>query len=414
VILLVALLIGTLLLKRFIENITQPLSNLASKAEKVSFGDFGQPIETHSEDEVNDLAQSFNRMLANLKQSHHALSKSEEKYRYLVENINDVIYATDSSGVITYISPAIEAVLGYQPKEVIGRHMNDYVYEEDLLFIKERFQEVLDGELGPSEYRLRDNSGEIRWVRSSSRPIVENKIVVGMQGVFVDISERKQAEEELRNSREQLRNLASHLQSARETERKSIAREIHDELGPTLTGLKMDLSWLSEKIPKEEPLLKKIQAMINLTDININTVRRISAELRPGTLDVLGLMAALEWQAEEFQNRTGIECNLITVPEEISLDEKLSTDLFRIFQEIITNVARHARATKVTASFKKKNEYLELKVKDNGRGITAEQISDPTSFGLIGIRERIHPWRGKVAISGGPNKGTTVTVRVPS
>jgi signal transduction histidine kinase len=131
-------------------------------------------------------------------------------------------------------------------------------------------------------------------------------------------------------------------------------------------------------------------------------------------LDVLGLVAALEWQAEEFQNRTGVKCKITTDPEEISLDEKLSTDLFRIFQELLTNVARHAQASKVTASFQKKRKYLELKVSDNGKGITGEEISDPMAFGLMGIRERIHPWRGTVDIKGVPNKGTTVTVRVPT
>jgi signal transduction histidine kinase len=258
-----------------------------------------------------------------------------------------------------------------------------------------------NGELFPlhaSVYQLLDEEGNF----------------IAVVGFQEDITKRKQTEEELRTSREQLRNLAAHLQSARETERTSIARQIHDELGPSLTGLKMDLFWLVEKIPKEEPLLEKIQTMINLIDTNINTVRRISADLRPGMLDVLGLMPALEWQAEEFQNRTGVKCTITPDPEEILLDKKLSTDLFRIFQEVLTNVARHAQATRVTASFKKKENYLLFKIRDNGTGITAEQISDPRSFGLIGIRERIHHWRGTVTIKGVANKGTTVTVRVPS
>ncbi len=641
------------------KGITRPLNRLTEGVKSLEKGGVAKEVPIETGDEIGRLARAFNDMSKSLRKRERELRESEEKYRYLVENINDVIYALDKRGAITYISPVIEAVLGYQPQEVIGRPFVDSVYEEDLPLIKERFQEVLDGKLGPAEYRLLSKSGEIRWVRSSSRPIVEDNSVVGLRGVLVDITERKQAEialkrreeelriitdnipglvsyvdanghyrfvneqyerwlgipqkdilgkhyrqllgdethelikkyveevlsgklvhyeeylpyqyggkrwvdaeyvpdidvkgevkgffalvtditerkkaeealrvseeryrelansitdvffamdehlkyvywnkaseeltgilekdaigksiyevfpdtpetrkaekiyfevlrkkkprnfvheyhlggerfffditaypsgnglsvfvkdtteqkkaeEELENSREQLRNLAAHLQSARETERTSIAREIHDELGPALTGLKMDLSWLAEKIPREEPLLEKIQTMINLIDTNINTVRRISAELRPGMLDVLGLVAALEWQAEEFQNRTGVKCKITTDPEEISLDEKLSTDLFRIFQEILTNVARHAQATRVTASFKKKKDYLELKVRDNGRGITGKQISDPTSFGLIGMRERIHPWRGKVTIKGVSNKGTTVTVRAPS
>jgi signal transduction histidine kinase len=200
----------------------------------------------------------------------------------------------------------------------------------------------------------------------------------------------------------------------REQERTNIAREIHDDLGQTLTALKMDISWLRKKLPKDqETLLEKTKAMTKLTDMTIKTVKRISTELRPGLLDDLGLVAAIEWQAEEFKNRTGITYKLTIDPEEIILDPDRSTTIFRIFQETLTNIARHAKATRVTISLKKKDDKVELRVRDNGKGITEKQISHPKSFGLMGIRERVHPWEGQVKISGIPGKGTTVVVRIP-
>jgi PAS domain S-box-containing protein len=245
----------------------------------------------------------------------------------------------------------------------------------------------------------------------------QNSIYMGKEVVVtfaLDITELKRAEEELKNSREQLRNLAAYLQSAREQERTNIAREIHDDLGQTLTALKMDISWLGKKLPKDqETLLEKTTAMTKLTDMTIKTVKRISTELRPGLLDDLGLVAAIEWQAEEFENRTGITYKLTIDPEDIVIDEERSTTIFRIFQETLTNIARHAKATRITASLKEKADELVLKVIDNGKGITEKQVSDPKSFGLMGIRERAISWGGEVIIKGLPEEGTTVTVRIP-
>ncbi len=225
---------------------------------------------------------------------------------------------------------------------------------------------------------------------------------------------RKQAEQELRNSREQLRNLSTYLQSAREEERTHIAREIHDELGQTLTALKMDLSWLGKHLPADcEPLREKTKTMVNFVDTTIQTVQRISAELRPGLLDNLGLAAAIEWQAKEFRDRTGIACEVTCLPDDIVIDRERSTAIFRIFQEALTNVARHAEATRIVIKMWQETHTLLLKVRDNGKGITREQILDPHSFGLIGMRERVHVWGGKVKIKGVSGKGTVVFISLP-
>ncbi len=231
--------------------------------------------------------------------------------------------------------------------------------------------------------------------------------------------QRKEAEEELRASREQLRALAAHLQSVREEERKRITREIHDQLGQSLTGFKMDLAWMRNRLqPGGEPvrcgpLLEKITEMGTLLDETANLVRKLCTELRPGVLDDLGLTAALQWQAREYQNRTGIECKVVIDAGELTVDPERSVALFRIFQEILTNVARHAQATRVTTELKAIGPDIVLAVMDNGRGITESEKAGAKSLGLLGMRERALMLGGEVDIQGTPGKGTTVRVRMP-
>ncbi|MBC8182509.1 PAS domain S-box protein [candidate division KSB1 bacterium] len=226
--------------------------------------------------------------------------------------------------------------------------------------------------------------------------------------------ERKKAEEEFKRSEESLRNLAARLEKIREEERTSIAREIHDDLGQSLTALKMDIAWLENKLPiKQDNITSKLKSMKELTDSIIQTVKKISTELRPGLLDDLGLVPAIEWQTEEFKKRTGINCNLDIVDQDLIIDKNLSTTVFRIFQESLTNISRHAKATEVYISFKGQNKKIVLSIRDNGIGISDKQISDPKSLGLLGIRERLVPFNGQFNIIGKKNKGTTVTVTIP-
>lgn len=233
--------------------------------------------------------------------------------------------------------------------------------------------------------------------------------------VIRDITERKQTEEAIRKNQEQLRNLAAYLQKVGETERTNIAREIHDELGQALTVLKMDLSLLRRKWPEDSTTLyERTEAMLTLIDKTIQSVKKISTELRPGLLDDLGLSAAIEWQSDEFQKRTGIRCTVTTDPPDITLDRERNTAIFRILQETLTNVARHAEATEVNILLQKNIDQIELRVVDNGKGITEEQLSNPTSFGLLGIRERVTIFGGTITIAGIHGKGTTVIVRIPA
>jgi signal transduction histidine kinase len=253
------------------------------------------------------------------------------------------------------------------------------------------------------------------WVSANARQLKdENGVVRGGVTVIRDITESKLAEQELRSSREELRNLSAHLQSVREDERTRIAREIHDELGQNLTALRLDLLWLSRHLTEDQtPLQDKIHAMSKLINATARSVQRISMELRPGLLDDLGLVAAMEWQIEQFRERTGIACEVKPFVENIVVDRERATVMFRIFQEILTNIVRHAQATKVKVKLAKNEHELVLKVKDNGRGITPGEIEDPHSIGLIGMRERVYPWKGKVRIKGISGQGTAVTVSIP-
>jgi len=226
--------------------------------------------------------------------------------------------------------------------------------------------------------------------------------------------ERRKTEEKLRRSHEQLRALSVYLQHIREDERIRISRQVHDELGQSLTGLKMDLYWLSSRVPRQlRELHEKAKSMSAHIDSTIQTVRRISTELRPGILDDLGLVAALEWQAHEFQKRTGIHCEVTTELKEAILDEELNTAFFRIFQETLTNVIRHAEATKVGVRLERDRGHLSLEIKDNGRGISEAEISNTKSIGLLGMRERAALLGGRVTFTGAPGHGTTVLVRIP-
>lgn len=228
------------------------------------------------------------------------------------------------------------------------------------------------------------------------------------------IAERALVVEELESSDSQLRSLISQLQTSREDARKNLTHELHDELGQLLTGLKMRLSLLEEKLPRNQKLLiEKTQKMMNIVDQGLETVHKICTRLRPPILDDLGLTEALKWQVQEFQEITGIDCeaNVDRIPK--VLDQDISIAIFRILQELLTNVARHANATITNVELTKRGDILVLKVKDNGKGITAEQIKSTEAIGLLGVRERVRSLNGKLRFYSIKGKGTTVKVTIP-
>ncbi|MDP3047761.1 MAG: PAS domain S-box protein [Chloroflexota bacterium] len=219
---------------------------------------------------------------------------------------------------------------------------------------------------------------------------------------------------QLENSRAQLLLLAQHEQIRREEDRARMAREVHDELGQALTGLKMDLAWLQKHTgPKQTDLLRKLRDMSDLVDTTIQGVRRIATELRPGMLDDLGLVPAMEWQLQEFQKRSEIRCGFTSSLQEVALNPEETIVLFRILQETLTNVARHASATQVEVLLDEEQGYVRLRVQDNGRGITESEVNGSKSFGLLGMRERVKLRSGDFHIKGTPGQGTTVVIKLP-
>lgn len=347
----------------------------------------------------------------------NTLRESERKYRELYEGSRDASAAVDMNGQIIEFNSTFQEMMGYSPDEIYKLTYEDitpekwHVIEEKILNTQVKRRGYSD--VYEKEYKKKDGTifpVELRTYLSKDaygHP-------TGMWAIVRDISERKKIERDILDSQERLRNLTAHLQSVREQERTNIAREIHDEMGQTLTALKMDLSWIKKRmVHQPEPIEEKISAMSDLIDGAVRSMKRISTELRPGLLDDFGLSAAMEWQAEEFTNRTGIDCQIVFKPEEIVIDRDRTTAVFRIFQEALTNVARHAEATKVIVKLIRGRKFLELTVIDDGKGITDEKLSSSKSFGLMGMRERVTFMQGFLYIEGENGKGTTITARIP-
>jgi len=227
-------------------------------------------------------------------------------------------------------------------------------------------------------------------------------------------AERKRAEARVRESHDQLRSLSVYLQYVREEERTTIAREVHDELGQALTGLKLQLVWLARRLPREDrELRQKAQTMSANIDEIIHAVQRIATALRPGILDTAGLVAAIEWQAHEFEVQTGIRCHVRNLIKDTAWDQDLSTAFFRIFQEALTNIVRHAAANRVEVRLAEQDGQVVLEVKDNGRGISEAEIRNSKSIGLLGMQERAALLGGEVTWQGRSRQGTVVRVRIP-
>jgi PAS domain S-box-containing protein len=354
------------------------------------------------------------------KHAEHALRESEERYRKMVDTAQEGIWLLDKEAKTGYVNQRMSEMLGYGLREILGHSLTEFLDPASRDGAEEGLRRLKQGEKVHHDLMFLRKDGGKLWTIVSANPVLDEMgVFSGALFMIADITERKEMEEQLMISREQLRRLTYHLQSIREEERTWISREIHDELGQALTGLKMDLSWIERKLSRtgeEQPfhlLLERIGSMSGLVDSTIQSVRKIATELRPGVLDALGLTAAIEWQASEFRSRTGIEVNLSPLSEKSGLDRERSTAVFRIFQEILTNVARHSLASEVEVHIEEKSGRLSLEVKDNGRGITEDQVIDSRSLGLLGMRERALLLGGEFHIQGVPGEGTTVTVIIP-
>ncbi len=350
------------------------------------------------------------------------LSQAELRYRQLVESVQAIVWSADANTLeFTFVSREAEVVLGYPVQEWTSNptFWMDHIHPDDedwaLSFCK---KSAADKKPYEFEHRMISRDGRVVWLRNFVNVLTKTETVSLLIGVMIDITREKQSEEKLNKSREQLRSLSAHLQSVREEERTKVAREIHDDLGQVLTALKMDLALLnrgmletSAVVPRKE-LMEEIGSMCKLVDQTIKTVRRICTELRPEVLDHLDLKAAMEWQIQEFLTRSGVTCEFNSNIQSVSLDRDSATALFRIFQETLTNVARHSNASHVKILLEENDDKLTMEVSDNGRGITEENLANSKSFGLMGMKERAFLLGGEVNIVGVPGKGTTVTVRI--
>ena len=350
-----------------------------------------------------------------------ALRQSDQRFRALIEHSHDAIALFGADGAVLYASPSTTRVVGYRPEELLQRNIVEFIRPDWQDKVLETLAEVLrrPGVGIPTQAYVRNKDGEYRFLEGTLTNLLDEPGVGAIVNNYRDVTERKRAEEERRASTEQLRALSARLLAAREEEGTRIAREIHDELGGVLTGLKWDLEDCDRVLLESangEPvdsIRKKIPVMTDLLDTTIDTVRRISSELRPGVLDDLGLVAAIEWQAQQFQQRTGIECLCDAERETIDLNREQATAVFRVFQEVLTNVIRHAQATRVEITMSENNGAFVLEVKDNGRGISTSERQNMRSLGLLGMHERVQLIGGKIEINGAKGKGTRVVVRVP-
>jgi PAS domain S-box-containing protein len=356
------------------------------------------------------------RDITDLKLAEEASRESEQRYRTLFENSPVGIYRTTPDGRILAGNPTFARMMGYSSfEELASRNLNARDFEPECS--RRRFKEQLEkeGQITGLESQWRRRDGSVISVRENARAIRDDSgRLLYYEGTAEDVTEHKQAEKERQRSLEQLRALAASLQNIREEERKRVAREIHDQLGQALTAIKLDLSSLTRDFTAEQSQQwKRASSVLRLVDQTIQSVRRISTELRPGMLDDLGLVATVEWATREFAARTGTKCHLDLPKEHVALDPETATALFRILQETLTNVGRHASASEVKVRLAQQDGELTLEVHDNGRGITEDEISSAGSLGILGMRERALLLGGEVTLSGAPEKGTTVSVRIP-
>lgn len=350
-----------------------------------------------------------------------AFQKNDDLFQGITSNLPGVVFQfllTDNQGIeFPFVSDASETLLGMSPQKLMDN--------------PELFPELILSEDKDSYYQLMMNSAEqlstwnwegciqvkgdsdIKWIslRATPRRVVSGAML--WNGIMINITRNKLAEREISRSREQLAELSSYLQKIKEQERARIAREIHDDIGGTLTAIKCELfPCIDAALREPEFYQKKAKSIDSLVDRVIDSTRRISLDLRPGILDC-GIVAAVQWQAKEFSDRTGIACKVSCGRDEIDLDSDLSIAIFRIFQETLTNISKHAHATRIQVKLIELDELVLLEVIDDGCGINSVDMEKQNSFGIRGMRERCQQLKGSFHIAAEAGKGTKVTILIP-
>jgi PAS domain S-box-containing protein len=355
------------------------------------------------------------------RQAEDELRLAYQRLSYHVANTPLGVIEWDKDLFITRWSAQAERIFGWKASEAVGKNIygSDFllIYEEDKPAVDKIINELTDNLVNRNfslnrNYRKDGSVIYCEWYNSVLRD--DNGNVITMLSLTHDVTDRKNAEEKLNESYQQIRSLTEHLQNIREEERAHIAREIHDELGQQLTVMKMDISWLGKKISAENHAVKeRFQDLIEILDATVQAVRKISYELRPHLLD-LGLDDAIQWHLKEFEKRSGIKTSFSSPEEESALDDSIKTGLFRIFQESLTNVARHSGAGYVKVELVIESDQIILRITDNGRGFDRDEAAEKQTLGILGMKERAIMMGGNYTIESERGKGTTVMVIVPN
>ena len=346
----------------------------------------------------------------------NALHDREERFRSIIENSSDAIALLNPEGTVLYASASTRRVIGYDADECVERNFFSFVEPADIDFLRGLLQQcrTSSAPLPTFQFRLRHKTGEVLWAEATAANFLSQKDVEAIVLNYRDITQRKESQEQLELSNNRLRMLTGRLQSIREDEQIRIAREIHDELGGMLTVLKMDVAALERLQPgaEERPLKPKIDMLSDRIDTIIRSVRRIATELRPAVLDEFGLPDAIESELQTFHDRSGMK-TIFAGEESFPLDSRRSTALFRIFQETLTNIARHSHATEVHVILSLTEGIITLEVRDNGEGISATALGNIKSLGLLGMTERARSVGGNIFIRRIEPRGTSVKVEIP-
>jgi len=363
---------------------------------------------------IGDAVLCISNDITNQINSEHKLKENAKHYRTLFYNnpLPMYIFKKDDYSFLDVNQAAINKY-GYSRAELSKMTILDIRPKEDVNLVINDIAKLRTGLERRGIWRHQKKSGEIIYVEITANSIE----YFGRKGELIlanDVTKRIKAQTELEKSQNQIREFADHLETIREEERSSIAREIHDNLGQALTAIKMDLSWISNNYKKSEKVIQtKISSSKELINSSIKTIQKISTALRPGIIDDLGLIASLEWFIDDFKYRNEISCSFDYSPPHIKLTNDLSVNIFRIVQEALTNVTRHANATNVLINISIKKDILNLSISDDGIGITHAQKKRHNSFGIIGIKERVIKFNGSIKISGTKNKGTKIQINIP-
>jgi len=416
-------------LSRQIEEMRRHTVSAQAQASTTSTPDVGQDstsfVDTLTQlgaalEELQVADEELRQQSEELQVAHAEGDVERRRYQELFDQAPDAYLVTDGYGKIKDANQAACRLFNLEQPTLRGKPLAVYVSPAD----KKAFYTLI---MATRKTRVRECSEislQPRGHSSTQGIAVEASVIVAehnpadglritLRWLIRDITLRKEAEATMHTAREQMKLFASSVDAAREAERARIARELHDELGQSLTVLKMDLARIRAKLPATKELHTRLDQMEAAINGTIQSVRQIMNDLRPAMLDDLGLVATVEWQCSDFQNRTGIRCHFKSNVAEVNQTGDRATTLFRLIQEILTNVARHAGASDIRLTLKQTKRTLRLEARDNGRGISEAQIKNAHSSGLLGMRERVHLLGGIIEFVGVPDKGTTIRIQVP-